>query len=80
MSKKTIKLNFRKWRWYFKPSYWRWLRDCEEYMNSSEVRRQIEADVRLRNDIALGIFESMALSNKAPKRTMQVIWDEIINN
>ncbi len=36
-----IKLSFKKWLWYLSPSLRRWLKDCEEQMNSDEIKSQM---------------------------------------
>ncbi len=37
-----IKLSFKKWWWYLKPSFRRWLRECEQYVNSEEFEKKTQ--------------------------------------
>ena len=73
MTKKIMRLRFKKWWRRFRPSFRKWLKACEKHMNSDEVKKQIESDARLRMDVALGMFKSFAAIK--PKRTVQDIWD-----
>lgn len=46
------KLSFKKWWMYLFPSLRRWLRECEEHLNSKEVRMQYDGIV---TDLITGV-------------------------
>jgi len=46
MKKFKLKLKLKHWWWYFRPSIRRWIKECEDHMNSSETQHVIQAKIQ----------------------------------
>lgn len=42
---KAFKLKFKKWRYYFIPGAWRWLKRCNQILNAKETQEIIDKQV-----------------------------------